>query len=126
MARGQDGGAALDVAMAYYQSWTSGDLDRAMTYVADDVVCEAPSGQVVGAEAYREFLAGFVPTVTGSKLIAAFGDDQTAVMIYDVHTRLVEHAPTGECFTVRDGKIVHSWLIFDRVPFAAARQQGRP
>jgi hypothetical protein len=45
-------------------------------------------------------------------------------MIYDVHTELVAHAPTGECFTVKGGRIVHSWLIFDRVPFAAAQQRA--
>ena len=40
---GQD--CPADVALAYYRAWTGGDLDEAMTYVADDVVCERrPAG----------------------------------------------------------------------------------
>jgi hypothetical protein len=31
--------AALDVALAYHRSWTSRDFDRAMTYIAEDIVC---------------------------------------------------------------------------------------
>ena len=29
---------ALGVALAYYEAWTSRDLDKAMSYVADDIV----------------------------------------------------------------------------------------
>jgi hypothetical protein len=29
----------LDVALAYHRSWTSRDFDRAMTYIAEDIVC---------------------------------------------------------------------------------------
>jgi len=40
------------------------------------------------------------------------------------HTTLVEDAPSAEYFTVKDGKIVHSLLIFDRTPFDAARRRA--
>ena len=30
---------ALHTALAYYQAWTGHDLDKAMSYVADDIVC---------------------------------------------------------------------------------------
>ena len=36
---------ALRTALAYYQAWTDHDLDRAMTYSADDIVCDAPAGR---------------------------------------------------------------------------------
>jgi SnoaL-like domain len=120
--RTQDSSAALTVAMAYYQAWTTKDVDRAMTYVADDVVCEAPSGRIVGIERYRPFVAGFAQMVTSADLLAAFGDDETALLLYDPHTTLVESAPTAERITVRDGRIVHSLLVFDQTPFIAARQ----
>jgi len=47
---------ALRIALAYYQAWTSHDLDRAMSYIADDIICDAPGGQLAGAAAYRGFL----------------------------------------------------------------------
>ena len=112
---------ALRTALAYYQAWTSHDLDKAMSYIAGDIVCEAPAGRLEGAEAYRGFLGPFVQIVTGSKMIAAFGDDETALVMYDTETVPVKSAPGAECVTVKDGKITYSRFVFDRAPFDAAR-----
>jgi len=118
---------ALDIALAYYRAWTSHDLDQAMSYVADEIVCDAPAGRLQGAPAYRGFMTPFVQMLTGSTLIAAFGDDTTAVVMYDTETVPVKSAPGAECVTVTDGKITYSRFIFDRLPFEAARQAaGRP
>jgi ketosteroid isomerase-like protein len=112
---------ALSTALAYFQAWTGHDIDKAMSFIADDIVCDAPSGRLAGAAAYRAFMAPFVQILTGSTLIAAFGDDQTAVVVYDTETVPVKSAPAAECVTVKDGKITYSRFIFDRAPFAAAR-----
>jgi ketosteroid isomerase-like protein len=112
----------LQVAMAYHEAWTSKDLDRAMTYIADDIVCDAPAGRIEGAEAYRAFMAPFVQMLLGTQLWAAFGDDKHAVVVYDTRTTLVESGPGAEYVTVRNGQITYSRFIFDRLPFAAARQ----
>lgn len=113
---------ALAVAMAYYRAWTGKDIDRAMTYVAEHIVCDAPAGRIEGAGGYRAFLAPFAQMLTGSDVIAAFGDDDTALIMYDPHTTLVGSAPTGEWFKIENGKITRSRLIFDRTPFDAARR----
>ena len=34
---------ALDIALAYYHAWTSHDLDKAMSYVADEIACRKSS-----------------------------------------------------------------------------------
>ena len=94
------------------------------THVADDIVCDAPSGQLLGLDQYRPFLANFVPRVTGYDLIAALGDAETAVLVYDLHTTPVSFGLTRECFTVRDGRIARNRLIFDQTPYTAARQQS--
>ena len=115
-------GAALDVALAYYDAWTNMDFQRAMTYVSDNIVCEAPAGRVEGAAAYREFMGPFVEILKGAELIAAFGDDKTAIVMYDTETVPVQSAPGAECVTVEDGKIVRSRVVFDRAPFLAASE----
>ena len=115
---------ALDVALAYFQAWTGHDLDKAMEYVADDIVCDAPAGRLEGAAAYRGFMGPFIQLLTGSELLAAFGDDERAVVVYDTETVPVKSAPAAECVTVRDGKITYSRFIFDRAPFDAARQRA--
>ena len=112
---------ALRTALAYYQAWTSHDLDQAMSYVADEIVCDAPAGRLEGADAYRAFMGPFVQILRESRLIAAFGDDQTAVIMYETRTVPVPSAPGAECLTVTDGKITYSRFIFDRAPFDAAR-----
>jgi SnoaL-like domain len=116
--------AALSTALAYYQAWTGKDLDRAMTYVAEDVVCENPIGRIEGLEAFRQFMTPFAEMLTGSDLIGAYGDADTAVLVYNPHTTLVPDAPSAERFTVRDGRIVHDLLIFDRTPFDEARRRA--
>jgi ketosteroid isomerase-like protein len=115
---------ALSTALAYYHAWTSHDLDEAMSYIADDIVCDAPAGRLEGAAAYRGFMGPFVQILTGSELIAAFGDDTTALIMYDTETVPVRSAPGAECLTVSDGKITYSRFIFDRAPFDAARAQA--
>jgi hypothetical protein len=113
--------AALRVALAYFHAWTGHDLDKAMSYIADDIVCDAPAGRLVGAEAYLGFMGPFTRILTGSTLIAAFGNEETAVLVYDTATVPVASAPAAECVTVKDGRIMYNRFIFDRVPFAAAR-----
>jgi hypothetical protein len=117
---------ALRTALAYYQAWTGHDLDQAMSYIADDIICDAPAGRLEGAHAYRGFMGPFVQILTGAKLIAAFGDETTALIMYDTETVPVKSAPGAECLTVADGKITYNRFIFDRAPFDAARKPPRP
>ena len=116
--------AALRTALAYYEAWTGHDFDRAMTFVADDVICDAPAGKVVGAQAFQAFMGPFSQLVVESSIVAAFGDDTTALLMYDTSTRAVPNAPGAEHLTVVDGAITHIKIIFDRQPFTEARQRA--
>ena len=109
---------ALATALAYHQAWTSQNLDNAMTYIAGDITCDAPGARISGAQEYRDFLGGFMSQLTSIETVAAFGDDTTAVLFYYPHTANVSDAPVAECFTVADGKITRSVLVFDRPSFA--------
>ena len=113
---------ALETALAYHRAWTGHDFDRAMTFIAEDIVCDAPAGRIEGPEAFRSFMEPFTRILTDSRVIAAFGDEETALLMYDAVTVPVEHAPGAECHTVRDGRIVHIRIVFDRTPFEAARR----
>ncbi len=92
-------GTALHTALAYHRAWTSKDFEKAMTYVAEDVVCQAPAGRLEGAEAFRGFMGPFAAILTASNLFAAFGDDEKAVLMYDTDTVPVKDAPGAECLT---------------------------
>jgi SnoaL-like domain len=112
------GPSALAIALAYHQAWTSHNLDQAMTYVADDITCDAPGARICGAPQYKDFLGRFMTQLTGVQTTAAFGDNTTAVLFYYPHTANTSDAPTAECFTVTGGKITRSVLVFDRPSFA--------
>jgi hypothetical protein len=115
---------ALKVALAYHEAWKSRNLERAMSYIADDIVCDAPAGRLEGADSYRAFLSPFVQMLRSATMLAAFGDDETALVMYDAETVPVPSAPGAECVTVRAGRIVYSRFLFDRAPFDAARRQA--
>lgn len=110
--------AALAAALAYHQAWTSKNISQAMEYIDTGIVCQAPGRQVTGAAAYRQFLAGFAQQLTSVEMIAAFGDDHTAVLMYYPNTATVTGAATAECFTLSAGKISRTVLVFDRPSFA--------
>jgi ketosteroid isomerase-like protein len=118
---------ALQIALAHYRAWTGKDLESAMSYIADDVVLDAPPGRITGIQAYREFLEPFAEQfLIRAEMVAAFGDDSTALLMYDTETVPAKSAPAAECVTVRNGKIVYNRFIFDRLPFEAfqRRQAG--
>jgi ketosteroid isomerase-like protein len=116
--------AALDVALAYYDAWSKKDIDGVMSHVADDIVCDAPSGRIEGAPAFREFWAGFMKMLNRARLIADFGDATTALIMYDTETVAVKSAPAAEYLNVENGKITACRIIFDRAPFIEARQKA--
>jgi len=117
-----DASPALRTALAYHRAWTSHDFEHAMTYIAEDIVCDAPAGRIEGAAGFRAFMGPFAQILTNSNMIAAFGDDTTAMLMYDTETVPVESAPGAECLTVRDSTITHIRIVFDRTPFDAARK----
>jgi hypothetical protein len=117
-----DPSPALDTALAYHLAWTGHDFERAMTYVAEDIVCDALACRFEGTDAFRGFFGPFVEILRGSRLIAAYGDATKAMLMYDTQTVPVRSAPVAECLTVRDGRITHIRIVFDRAPFDAARR----
>ncbi len=114
---------ALDTASVFHRAWTSGDLDGAFGHVADDIICRAPGGDITGKDAYRSYLGGFSQMMTGLTDVAAFGDDEHALLFYYPHTAVTSTAPAAELFTIRDGKIVESRLVFDRLSFGPPPQK---
>lgn len=113
---------ALETVLDYHRAWTSGDVDQAMMFVADDIVCHAPGEDLVGKDAYRRFLADFAPNLTGLSEVASFADGDRVALVYYPHTAVTTSAPAAECFILRDGVIAENVLVFDRLSFAPPSQ----
>ena len=91
------------------------------SWLADDVVFDAPAGRLDGPDALLGFMAPFAATLTGVSMIAALGTDDEALLMYDCATAAVPSAPAAEWYRVADGRVVAGRIIFDRLPFALAR-----
>jgi len=104
-----------DLARAFTEAWTSRDMDTAARYIADDVVFDGPLGHTVGKKAYIEGLNGIAQAValTGVKIIATFGDDSQALIMYELLTGRFGALTCAKLFTIRDGTIQTDRLTFD-------------
>lgn len=109
---------AQQVAEGYASAWTSGDIDTAMSYVADDIVCEAPAGTIEGKDAYREFTTTFVTRllVTG-RVTAVLAGESSASILYANDTKAVPGMRAMDYATIENGKITRLITVFDRLPF---------
>ncbi|GLS22926.1 hypothetical protein GCM10007874_59460 [Labrys miyagiensis] len=120
-------GQALSVARIYIDGIASKDINKIISVIAEDVICTSPLGQLEGAAAFRGFQEGFAKMIKKVTVIAAFGDNEHAVIVYDVDTHPVEHAVVAEYLVVKNGKIASTEVIYDATPFAAyaASQQAQ-
>ena len=111
-------GKALAVAHTYFDAMASRDADKIVSISADDIVCHSPRGELNGSAAFRGFHEGFSRMIKKLTLLAAFGDDAEAVILYDADTHPVANAMVAEHLTVENGKIASTRVIYDATPFA--------
>lgn len=52
---------ALSAVEAYHRAWTSGDVERALTYVSDDVHCFAPDEAITTKNDWHDYPPGSCP-----------------------------------------------------------------
>ena len=111
----------VDVATAFTEAWTGHDMDRAAKYVAADVVFDGPMGHVTGVEDYVESLTRLGKEVKDFRMIAAFGDEEQALVMYDLITKSYGTLRCAKLFEVRDGKIYGDKLTFDSDKIRSAK-----
>jgi predicted ester cyclase len=114
-------GSAQKIADEYVRAWLAGDAEKALSFIADDIVCDAPNGQIKGLEGYRQFLAPFVTALISGELIDVLGDDDHAATVYTVETPFAKDFRGMEYLTVSGGKITHVVSVFDTSPMIKAR-----
>jgi len=120
-----DMSAALDTARAFEAAWQAKQFDKARSYLADDVVFDSPFGRETSADAVMGQYAGISQVVSGpADEIAAFGDDETALIMYALPTSLFGTQVNAMRYTVRKGKITAQTLIYDATA-AKAQLQAR-
>jgi hypothetical protein len=114
---------ALSTVEAYHRAWTSGHVDRALTYVSDDVRCFAPDENVTTKGDWHEYLASFVPMLTGAPEHTRMTDGNRVALWYFPQTEATTTTLASELFTVQEGQIVEIRLAFDRLGYIPQEQQ---
>jgi ketosteroid isomerase-like protein len=113
----------LSTVQAYHQAWTNGDIDEALTYVSDDVVCFAPDKDVTTKADWRDYLGSFVPMLTGTPEHTRMTDGARVALWYYPQTAATTTTLASELFTVREGQITEIRLAFDRLGYIPQEQQ---
>lgn len=101
------------IASAFTEAWTSKDLERAASYVAEDAVFDGPLGHAEGKQEYMEGISRLAAIVTGLNILAAFGNNTQALIMYELTTEQYGVLTCAKLFTIRDGKIAQDRLTFD-------------
>ncbi|MQB42622.1 nuclear transport factor 2 family protein [Rhizobium sp. ICMP 5592] len=126
MTMAEQTGNAAKIARAYVDAIANKDVDTIMAISSEDVVCTSPIGKLTGTQAFRGFHDGFGRMIKTMSILAVYGDDEQAVVVYDVETHPVPHAITVELLKVRNGKIASTEVIYDATPFAAYMATVKP
>lgn len=113
-------GSPADVATAFIEAFGRQDTTAVADLLAEDVVFTGPRATVTGAAAVAEAIGGFARAVTAVKIISVLGDDEQAVVMYDMETGPFGTLRAVDRLTVRDGRITSDTLVFDTHPVRAA------
>lgn len=102
-----------EVAEAFVEAWGRRDMETVAGWVADDIAFESPMTRLTGAEAFLAAAGQFAQAVTGVDVIAVVGDDQRAMVMYDMPTVAFGTLRAADYVLVEDGKITADKLVFD-------------
>lgn len=100
------------IARAFTEAWTSHDMQTAATYLAEDVVFDGPANRSQGIDAYLDGLNAFARAVTRLRILAVQGNDEQAIIMYEVTMGPSGVVRGAELLTIRDGKIAEDKLVF--------------
>lgn len=119
-------GRAAAIACTYVEAIARKDIDAILEITAEDIACASPIGKLSGAQAFRGFHEGFARMIKGLTILAVYGGDDQAVVIYEADTHPVANALTVELLTISAGKIASTDVIYDSAPFAEYMATVRP
>ena len=105
--------APVDVAVSFVEAFGSGDMDILAGFLAEDIVFESPRVRLTGRQQVLAAMSEFAHVVQGVDIVAALGDQEKAMVVYDMKTAPFGTIRAVDYLVVRDGKILSDTLVFD-------------
>ncbi|MGH3585316.1 MAG: nuclear transport factor 2 family protein [Pseudonocardia sp.] len=112
------------VATAFVEAFGRGDLRTVGGLLAGDVTFESPRVTLAGAEPVLAAIGEFTQVVTGVTIRSVLGDDERAMIMYDMHTAPFGTLRAVDHLVVRDGRIASDTLVFDTYEVRRATETG--
>ena len=98
----------------YHNAWTSGNMEAARVYLADDLDFKGSIDTFRRADDFIAALTMFQKMIQKINLIQSFFSEDSAALLYDCDTMSPAGViRTAEFFTITDGKIKSIRLVFD-------------
>jgi len=119
-------GKAQAIGQTYIDAIARKDVGKITSISTDDVLCNSPLGTLTGLAQFRDFQEGFARMITNVTVLAVYGDDEQAVVIYDAETYPVPHSIIAELIKVRGDKLASTEVIYDSAPFAEYVKSVQP
>jgi len=118
--------SAVEQVIDYQNAWTNGDFEAAAAYLAPDFSFHGPLAQHTSAEEFLKGIKNFAATIRpGWKKIAAYGDENGAILLYDV----VFHSGTplriADYLSLRNGRIQTETIVYDTALLQRELATGR-
>ena len=116
------------VVQAYFDAWTSKQVDAAFALLAPDLVFSGPTADYTTAEAFRPGLAAFAAMTSWAKIVDFLVDGDRAALLYDCELPApVDVIRIASFFRVAGGRIAAYDTRFDATGFRQlmAQRAGR-
>lgn len=103
-----------DIVKGYYHAWTSGNLELARFFLADQLDFQGSIDTFKTADNFMDALSEFHRMLKGVRLLKEFYSSGGAMLLYDCITdSSAGTIRTAEYFGVSDRKIFEIRLVFD-------------
>lgn len=114
----------VEVAVSFVEAFGRGDMDILAGCLADDIVFESPRVRLTGSEPVLAAMSEFAQVVQGVDIVAALGDQEKAVVVYDMKTAPFGTIRAVDYLVIHDRKILSDTLVFDTYELRKAEQAG--
>ena len=103
----------LRVARAYHAAWTNRDFETAGQLLGEDLRTDVPLNTYPTKADFLTAVTEFGSLVDKVDLIAEYSTDDSALLLYDMHTKAFGTIRIAEQFTIAHGSITHIRHIHD-------------
>lgn len=111
---------ALIAARGYHDAWVSGRFEDAGQYLDEHVLIEVPVNSYDGRDSFMRAVAGFGQIASNVTLLAELGNEDDAVLIYDMTVPGLGRLRVAEHFTITSGRIGRLRQVHDTAGLRAA------